>query len=409
MKNVLVGIVFLFGMSLGLLTATQIGEELIHKIPAKYLTFGRPDDIQAAAKIYNGVPPENGKLVYIMGGSSGFTSANEQSLSNQLTERLGVPVTVYNVSAASQKMIESYSMIGKMPETTQKEQVYVVMTYGGYRASSAPVSSVRSAFSRLRSLLRHDAIRDLIENENLLEESFMLNPKGKAQDPKEFMASLDKKHTSSVGSHWLKYFMLDKMKKVTRKKFRKNFFTDPNAFNENEYSEKVLERVKRVFAHPNHQKRIQARYDRYTNNLTSNYERLNPETIKKRQDFALYSIKKSKELSNQKNYSFTALELPIHKSLHSKPLIYDYRTSFNQKLIALAKNNNFPIFYLDEYISEMEPKNRWNDTGHMSVLGRYTYEKYYVDVLTRFINGDEDGVYGDKTLPPNSKSLELQD
>jgi len=373
MKNVLVGIVFLFGMSLGLLTATQIGEELIHKIPAKYLTFGRPDDIQAAAKIYNGVPPENGKLVYIMGGSSGFTSANEQSLSNQLTERLGVPVTVYNVSAASQKMIESYSMIGKMPETTQKEQVYVVMTYGGYRASSAPVSSVRSAFSRLRSLLRHDAIRDLIENENLLEESFMLNPKGKAQDPKEFMASLDKKHTSSVGS------------------------------------EKVLERVKRVFAHPNHQKRIQARYDRYTNNLTSNYERLNPETIKKRQDFALYSIKKSKELSNQKNYSFTALELPIHKSLHSKPLIYDYRTSFNQKLIALAKNNNFPIFYLDEYISEMEPKNRWNDTGHMSVLGRYTYEKYYVDVLTRFINGDEDGVYGDKTLPPNSKSLELQD
>ena len=409
MKNVLVGIVFLLGTFLGMLTATQVGEELMHIVPAKYLTFGRPDDIQAAAKIYKGVPPENGKLVYILGGSSGFTSANEYSLSKQLTEKLGVPVQVYNVSAASQKMIESYSMIDKMLESSEEDQIYIVMTYGGYRAAAAPKSAVRSAFSRTRSPLRHDAVRELIENGNLLEESFMLDAKGNAVTPTEFMAPLDKKYTASVGSHWLKYLMLDKLKKINKKKFRKNFFTDQPAFRENDYSERILNRVRKVFANPKQQKRIQARYTRYTNNLTANYERLKPEEAKQRKDFALYIIGKSKELSDQKNYKFTALELPIHKSLHSKPVIYDYRTSFNAQLKDLSREKGFPIFYLENYIDEMEGLNRWNDTGHMSVLGRYTYEKYYVDALAKFINGEEGGVYGDISLAPVSTQSEPQE
>ena len=409
MKNILIGIVFLFGTVLGMLAATQVGEELVYKIPAKYLTFGRPAEIQATSKILHGKRPENGKILYITGGSSGFTSGNEHTLSAALTERLGVPVRVYNISSASQKMIESFSMIGKMPKATEKGQIYVMTTYGGHRATTVPNASLSGAFFRTRALLRHDELRDLINNHNLLEEPFMSNSGREVTDPKKYMAGLDKEYTSSVGSHWLKYFIHDKVRRMNRRKIHKSLFTDKDVYPEDDYSERRLNSTARIFANPNQQKRIEARHTRYSNALKNAIKDLTPEQIQQRKDFALYSLEKSKELSDTKNYKFGAIEIPIYSPLFYDPLIYEYRTTFNEQLRALSEEKNFPVFYLDDDIKDLEAINNWNDSGHMTNVGRHAFEKYYVDALVKFMSGDEGGVYGNVAIPSTQNETVSQD
>jgi len=138
MKNVFIGIVFLIGSIVGAWSATFVSEELVYKIPSEYLSFGRAREIQAGAKIYSGERPQNGKVLYITGGSAGYASVNEHSLEEKLTDRLGVPVNVHVIATASQSVVESFAMVEKFPKNPLEEQAYVLMTWSGHRVSSDP-------------------------------------------------------------------------------------------------------------------------------------------------------------------------------------------------------------------------------------------------------------------------------
>ena len=404
MKNVFVGIVFLLGCALGLVAATQVKVEFLFKIPAQYLTFSRSTEMQAASKIYYGKRPENGKVLYITGGSLGRVSGNEHSLSKKLTERMGIPIQVYNVASNGQRVPESYSMIDNMPASTNKKQTYVLMTYGGHRTTTSPNSALVSSFYRKRTLMRDDAVRDLITRDNLFNETFMPKGKKEGRDPKQFLAELDKEHTASLGSRWLKYFFYDKAKKLTRKVPPKNIFKDPDVFRKNDYSPVRINGIIKAFK--KNRDRYELSHKKYYNILVGVIEKFTPEQAQNRRDFALYFFDKSNGLALKKDYEFAALELPIHRSLHNHPQVYDYRKTFNTQLKALGDKKDFPVYYLDEDIKELDVFHNWTDTGHMSVVGGSIYEKYYIDVLVKFLSGDDGGVYGDVLL--NSPASDSQ-
>ena len=137
---------------------------------------------------------------------------------------------------------------------------------------------------------------------------------------------------------------------------------------------------------------------------------LTPEAAQARRDFALYFYEKSHRLAANKNYNFAAIELPIHQSLHNQPEVLKFRNTFNSQINALGKDKGFPVFYLDNDIKELDIFHNWSDTGHTSTIGRFVYEKYYVDAIAKFISGNAGGVYGDEMLPPPTEgAIELQE
>ena len=76
----------------------------------------------------------------------------------------------------------------------------------------------------------------------------------------------------------------------------------------------------------------------------------------------------------------------------------------------MGKEKGFPVFYLDNDIKELDIFHNWSDTGHTSTIGRFVYEKYYVDAIAKFISGDTGGVYGyEKLPPPTEAAIELQE
>jgi len=380
---------------MGTLTASQMGAELLFKIPSEYLTFGRRSETQGAEKIYHGERPPGGKVVYISGGSSGFASANEHALSEELTKRMGVPVRVYVIAYSSQSVTDSYSLQASIPKADDTEQVYILMTYGGHRAISEPHAAIRSTFKRTRTLVRPEALRKLINDENLLEEPSFYRGLNTVTDHKKYMAEMDKEFTSSVGSHWLKNFFHDKMKKLSRNvKNKKSYFVEQDVFRKNDYAQSRLDSVYKSFQKPKIRKRREQAHKKYADILLRNISNLTPEEAERRQNFARYMFKKSKETSDRKNFKFGALELPVYNDLLTQPVILEQRKNFNRKMQSLSIEHDFPVFYLEDAIEELDVFEYWYDTGHMSPIGRHKFQKYYVDALVKFLNGDRGGVYG---------------
>lgn len=406
MKNVLVGIVFLLGTLLGTLSATLVSEELVYKVPAKYLTFGRVREMQAGKKIYYGKRPKGGKIIYILGGSAGYASANEHHLSEELTKRLGVPVQVYIVATSSQNIAESYSIIDKLPKQSSNGDAFVVMTWSGYRISSRPQDMIAGALNRDRMLMRHDAIKDLITNDDLLKQPFMLRNDAIVTNPSEYLAKIDKDHTSSVGSFWLKYFASDKVKKIARKKTPKNIFVDGDVFSTSPYSKRRLDTVALSYTKPAQMARFERNHKKYIKRLQNTIKKLTPEESRRHRDFSLYFMSEASKMANSRGYEYSTLELPLNNIVHEDPDISVFRKAFNTELIDLSQQKGFKNYYLDNRISELDPFNFWYDAGHMNPIGRKHFAPYYLDALERFLTGHSDGVYGIKT---QNASLPLKD
>jgi len=412
MKHTLICIIFLIGSIAGALTGSLVSEELVYKVPAKYLTFGRARETQTASKIYNGRAPENGKILYIMGGSGAYASGNEHSLSEKLTQRLGVPVEVFILATANQIIPESYAMIEKLPKSSIQDQAYVLMTYSGHRTIAHPAKSLAGALRRKRILLRYDALRNLFKNDDLFDEPFMVIEENSMadpelqtlmSDPEIILATIDKDYTSSVGSHWMKYFILDKMKKLSRKRIPNNIFEDKDVFSKNEYSEANLKRTKNAFKNPKVRSRYERGHKKFFDVLLQRTSLIPDEHIQHRQDFALYFIEKSKLAADHKNYKFATLELPLHSSIYDEPIIETYRTKFGEKLRTVSHDSGFSNFYLSGPVDELSPFDHWYDTGHMSPIGRYIFEDYYVDALVSFMTDNEGGLYTENNMAADEK------
>ena len=189
----------------------------------RFITVTQPHLAQAAERLVRQPSTSQVHDVIIFGGSGAYHSISEDYIEQYLQSQ-GIEASVRLVSFPSQSFVDLLAMVEDMPDRSGGKSA-VILAWSAWRFDASLFNDLLEYFSFDRSFMRSAAF-EMNLADGLYDRLFLAA--GIEYDWKMIQETYDVPSRGRV-SIWLRYFLLDKIQKLTRG-LSAYLFRDPPAF-----------------------------------------------------------------------------------------------------------------------------------------------------------------------------------